>query len=56
LIERALSRLGTLALAEALVALGAASLAARRQARLADAIAERALLSLARMGKRRRRA
>ena len=56
LIERALSRLGALALAEALVALGGASLAARRQSPLADAIAERALLSLARMGKRRGRA
>jgi len=56
LIERALSRLGTLALAEALVALGGASLAARRQAPLADAITERALLSLARMGRRRGRA
>lgn len=56
LIERALSRLGTLALAEALVAFGGASLSARRQAPLADAITERALLSLARMGKRRGRA
>ena len=56
LIERALSRLGTIALAEALIALGSASLSARRQAALADAIAERALLSLARMGKRRARA
>jgi hypothetical protein len=43
-------------LAEALVAFGGASLSARRQAPLADAITERALLSLARMGKRRGRA
>lgn len=54
--ERALARLTPLDLAQALVALGQASLAARRQASLADAIAERALLSLARMGRRRGRA
>ena len=53
--ERALARLTQLDFAQALVALGQASLAARRQASLADAIAERALLSLARMGRRRGR-
>jgi DNA polymerase-3 subunit delta len=54
--ERALARLTPLDLAQALMALGQASLAARRQASLADALAERALLSLARMGRRRGRA
>ncbi len=51
-VERALARYGSAALAETLVALGQGSLAARRQAGLADAIVERAILQLARGGKR----
>jgi DNA polymerase-3 subunit delta len=51
--ERALARLTPDDFAQVLVALGKASLAARRQPSLADALAERALLSLARTGRRR---
>lgn len=55
-IERALARFGPPALAETLIALGQGSLAVRRQPALADAIVERAILQLARGGKRRGRA
>lgn len=54
-IERALSRLTSSELAQALISLGQAALATRRQAPLADQIVERALLSLARTGRRRGR-
>jgi DNA polymerase-3 subunit delta len=50
--ERALARFRPPALAETLIALGQGSLAARRQPGLADAIVERAMLQLARRGKR----
>jgi DNA polymerase III subunit delta len=54
LFERALARFGPAALEQSLTALGHASLAARRSASLAEPIAEREILALARGAKRRR--
>jgi DNA polymerase-3 subunit delta len=51
--ERALARLGPAALERALALLGEAALAARRNAELADSIAERELLALAKGARRR---
>ena len=54
LFERALARFGAAALEQSLAALGHASLAARKSASLAEPIAEREILALARGAKRRR--
>ncbi len=51
--KRALRRLGSRSIESALIALGEAELEARRSSGLADAIAERAMLSLAERGKRK---
>lgn len=51
--KRALRRLGSRSLENTLVALGEAELESRRSSALADAIAERAVLSLAERGKRK---
>jgi len=51
--KRALRRLGSRSLEDALIALGEAELETRRSSALADAIAERAILSLAERGKRK---
>lgn len=51
--KRALRRLGSRSLENALIALGEAELESRRSSALADAIAERAILSLAERGKRK---
>ena len=51
--ERALGRLGSAALQQSLVSLGTASLAARKSAAIAEPIAEREILALARGTKRR---
>jgi DNA polymerase-3 subunit delta len=51
--ERALSRFGSASLERSLAALGAAALTARRSSELAEPIAEREILALARGAKRR---
>lgn len=51
--KRALRRLGSRSIENALMALGEAELETRRMAHLADAITERAILSLAERGKRK---
>lgn len=51
--KRALRRLGSRSLENALIALGEAELESRRSSALADVIAERAILSLAERGKRK---
>lgn len=51
--KRALRRLGSRSIENALIALGEAELESRRSAALADVIAERAILALAERGKRK---